>query len=206
MRTTRLTIDLPSARRSLSRLPHTTATRPLGFLRITSHETRNTDFIAVRFAMGAKGSHHEKPESGHCFPEPVCVALCGIARQGAPRAGVRAPSASATRPLGFLRITRHETRITNHGFYGSTAVRHFFWSERGLHQWFSRITRHETRLLSPPGPPCTPPGRCFPARCGAAWGGYGAAWAAYCPRAGVRASFTAAPAALRAPSAVKNAG
>ena len=32
-----------------------------------------------------------------------------------------------------------------------------------------------------------PPGRCFPARCGAAWGGYGAAWAAWgapsrCPR------------------------
>ena len=25
-----------------------------------------------------------------------------------------------------------------------------------------------------------PPGRCFPARCGAAWGGYGAAWAAWC--------------------------
>ena len=29
-----------------------------------------------------------------------------------------------------------------------------------------------------------PPGRCFPARCGAAWGGYGAAWAAAVPRAG----------------------
>ena len=31
-----------------------------------------------------------------------------------------------------------------------------------------------------------PPGRCFPARCGAAWGGYGAAWAACRPRAAVR--------------------
>ncbi len=29
-----------------------------------------------------------------------------------------------------------------------------------------------------------PPGRCFPARCGAAWGGYGAAWAAAVPRTG----------------------
>ena len=29
-----------------------------------------------------------------------------------------------------------------------------------------------------------PPGRCFPARCGAAWGGYGAAWAGAVPRAG----------------------
>ena len=29
-----------------------------------------------------------------------------------------------------------------------------------------------------------PPGRCFPALCGAAWGGYGAAWAAAVPRTG----------------------
>ncbi len=29
-----------------------------------------------------------------------------------------------------------------------------------------------------------PPDRCFPARCGAAWGGYGAAWAASVPRTG----------------------
>ena len=28
-----------------------------------------------------------------------------------------------------------------------------------------------------------PAGRCFPARCGAAWGGYGAAWAAWATRA-----------------------
>ena len=66
---------------------------------------------------------------------------------------------------------------------------------------FSRNTRHETRITAfftvgaqgtrnrkpPPGPPRTPPGRCFPGRCGAAWCGYGAAWAAHCPRAGVRA-------------------
>ncbi len=29
-----------------------------------------------------------------------------------------------------------------------------------------------------------PPGRCFPVRCGAAWGGYGAAWAAAVARTG----------------------
>ena len=52
------------------------------------------------------------------------------------------------------------------------------------------FTNHETRLFVavgaqgthnqklPPGLPCTPPGRCFPARCGTAWRGYGAAWAA----------------------------
>ncbi len=42
---------------------------------------------------------------------------------------------------------------------------------------FSRHTRHESRTLPPPG-------RCFPARCGAAWGGYGAAWAAAVSRSG----------------------
>ena len=38
----------------------------------------------------------------------------------------------------------------------------------------------------PPGPPRTPPGRWFSARCGAAWGGYGAAWAAAVPRTGTQ--------------------
>ena len=70
---------------------------------------------------------------------------------------------------------------------------------RGFHE--TRDTKHETRITAfftvgaqgtrnrkpPPGPPRTPPGRCFPGRCGAAWCGYGAAWAAHCPRAGVRA-------------------
>ena len=36
----------------------------------------------------------------------------------------------------------------------------------------------------PPGLPLLPPDRRFPARCGAAWGGYGAACAAAVPRAG----------------------
>ena len=39
-------------------------------------------------------------------------------------------------------------------------------------------TRRPPFLVSRPGLP-PPPGRCFPARCGAAWGGYGAAWAAW---------------------------
>ena len=39
----------------------------------------------------------------------------------------------------------HETRVMNHGSYGSTVVRHFLWSERGFHQRFSRNTSHETR-------------------------------------------------------------
>ena len=50
----------------------------------------------------------------------------------------------------------------------------------GFHE--TRDTRHESRTLPPPG-------RCFPARCGAAWGGYGAAWATAVPRAGNKACW-----------------
>ena len=57
------------------------------------YETRDTDFIAVRVAIAARGSHHEKPPPGHGFREPVRVAWSGIARQGAPRSSRSAPSA-----------------------------------------------------------------------------------------------------------------
>ena len=36
--------------------------------------------MAVRFAVGAKGSHHQKPTPGHCFPAHDCPALRGISR------------------------------------------------------------------------------------------------------------------------------
>ena len=104
--------------------------------------------------------------SRDCRPRPVAAFLRVVARHGAavarhgrhgaPRAAVRAPSAPATRPLGFSRITRHETRDTaiawraasdsansevftkhetrdtNHGFY-RRAVR------RGC-EWFAQPT------------------------------------------------------------------
>ncbi len=62
-----------------------------------------------------------------------------------------------------------------HGLSRSPAVSHFFWSEpspnHGFHE--TRVTNHESRLLRF--------SRCLPASCGAAWGGYGAAWAATVP-------------------------
>ena len=83
-----------------------------------------------------------------CFPTHDFPAFPSISRPPhPPRSRVRAPFASATRPVGF-----------------------------------SRHTRHESRTLPPPG-------RCFPARCGAAWGGYGAAWAAAAPRSGNKACW-----------------
>ena len=45
-----------------------------------------------------------------------------------------------------------------------------------------RIARLKNIVSAPVA--LVPPGRCFPARCGAAWGGYGAAWAAAVPRSG----------------------
>ena len=71
-------------------------------------------------------------------------------------------------------FTKHETRNTKHGFFSN-------------HGFFHRGCARTRNRKPPPGPPRTPPGRCFPGRCGAAWCGYGAAWAAHCPRAGVRA-------------------
>ena len=97
------------------------------------------------------------------------------------------------RPFRFSRNMRPETRDTAIALARGASQREF----RGFHE--TRITSHESRLFGTEapwmrvrdaqsetaawGPPCTPPGRCFPARCGAAWGGYGAAWVAWATRA-----------------------
>ena len=108
--------------------------------------------------------------------------------------------------LGF-----HRPRDTKHGF--SLSLRRLQGEQpqarpTGFHE--TRNTRHESRPLCfsshdfprfpgithdfpAPPPPWervrAPFGRCFPARCGAAWGGYGAAWAAVVPRAGNTADW-----------------
>ena len=67
---------------------------------------------------------------------------------------VRGPSGRGSCSLartGVAAVSPHSapgSRNTQHGLYGSPAVRHFFWSEPGHHQWFSRITRHETRITA----------------------------------------------------------
>ena len=53
------------------------------------------------------------------------------------RAGVLAKSPPS--PFGLR---------NRHGFSGSLAVRHFFWSEPSPLTWFSRITRQETRITA----------------------------------------------------------
>ena len=80
----------------------------------------------------------------------------------------------------FSRNTRHETRITafsNHGFDGRSG-------RRGC----ARDAQPET----PARTAVPPPGRCFSARCGAAWGGMGGMGGMVPPQATVRA--TSAPA------------
>ena len=68
---------------------------------------------------------------------------------------VRGPSGrrvSRAEEKGALRrkdlIAPFGPRVTKHGLSGSSAVRHFFWSEPVLRPWFSRITRHETRITA----------------------------------------------------------
>ena len=96
-----------------------------------------------------------------------------------------------TKCLGFG-VTKHETRDTNHGLYAfhqprdtqhgfSLSLRRLQGEQpqarpTGFHE--SRNTKHESRPL------CF--SRCFPARCGAASGGYGAAWAAVVPAPATR--------------------
>ena len=154
------------------------------FSRNTRYESRLLSSWARQ--GGATGNRRQD----HCARRQVtasrftvvrhCSLLFAIVRQKIlSGATVPSPSTPATRPVRFLRITKHE----------NTA--------------FVLFTNHETRITDfvavvfavgaqgthnqelPPGSPRTPPGRCFPARCGAAWRGYSAAWAAAAvPRAG----------------------
>ncbi len=127
------------------------------------HETRNPECIAVRFAMGAIASHHEKPTPGHRFPAPVRVALRGMARLWRGMGGRRPPHRQHGL-LGFLESgnTRHETRF-------SPSLRPLQGEQpqarpTGFHE--TRITNHETRLLSFPThhfPPFPTISRHFPA-------------------------------------------
>ncbi|MDE0436024.1 MAG: hypothetical protein OXH92_18645 [Bryobacterales bacterium] len=91
---------------------------------------------------------------------------------------------------GFLRITRHETRITAFMLFTNHKTRVTI---HGIYRRPDHCPRRQAafflfaivqkKILS-----CAsvlgPAGHCFPARCGAAWGGYGAAWAAATPRTG----------------------
>ena len=101
-------------------------------------------------------------------------------RHGAPPS--RCPRTVRTGNSAFRVFTKHETRDTNHGFFSN----HSF----PAHDFppFPAISRHFPAFPGPPPPPSAdqvftrrppflvsrpglppPPGRCFPARCGAAW-------------------------------------
>ena len=99
--------------------------------------------------------------------------LLGTKPPSAPVGDKSGGNRRAARAAAFQVFTKPETRDPRHGYRlaRGASQREF----RGFHE--TRITRHESRTLPPPG-------RCFPARCGAAWGGYGAAWAAAVPRSG----------------------
>ena len=104
----------------------------------------------------------------------VMTPLLGTKNPSAPVGDAPEGDNKAAQAVAFQVFTNHETRDTALAWRAAQAGANI----RGFHE--TRDTRHESRLLSPPG-------RCFPARCGAIWGGYGAAWAAWgapsrCPR------------------------
>ena len=163
------------------------AAQAVAFQVFTNHETRDTALAwrAAQAGANIRGFHetrdtrHESrllSPPGRCFPAR-CGAIWGgygaaWAAWGAPS---RCPRTVGASNRAFQVFTKHETRVCLARRAGCPLGRREF---RGFHE--TRDTRHESRLLSPPG-------RCFPARCGAAWGGYGAAWAAWgapsrCPR------------------------
>ena len=77
----------------------------------TNHKTRITDLIAVLFAVAAPG---RRKKSQHKNRRPVTASLRPFAWQGAASRGKGRSeqlSAPATRPVGFSRDTRHETRF-----------------------------------------------------------------------------------------------
>ena len=77
----------------------------------TNHETRNTDFVAVVFAVGAQGTHNQEPPPGLPPPPPGrCLpARCGAAWGGYGAAWAAAVPRSATRPVGLSPATNHAT-------------------------------------------------------------------------------------------------
>ena len=156
-----------------------TAGLPNGFSRNTRHETRITAFFPPDNESLPRDNGFLPPEYGFFRIFTVLLPhnssqFVGIRRNSpdTDRAAVRAQSAPATRPAGFSPATGHAT-------WFSPALRRLQREQpqarpTGFHE--TRDTKHESRLLRF--------SRCFPARCGEAWGGYGAAWAASVPRTG----------------------
>ena len=134
------------------------------------------------------GLHESRDTKHESRPFIVCFdrRVVGNAGYGTPK----------PRPTVF-----HESRVTKHGFFskhgffcpgcatgGSTGNRRpDHCPRRQAAVLLYAIVHHCSPLFSKKivlAIVLAPPGRCFLARCGAAWGGYGAAWAAAVPRAG----------------------
>ena len=119
-------------------------TRDTAFMLFTNHETRNTDFVAVVFAVGAQGTHNQEPPPGlpppppgRCFP-----ARCGAAWGGYGAAWAAAVPRSATRPVGLSPATNHATCFP-------PALRRLQGEQlQARPTGFSRITNHETRITA----------------------------------------------------------
>ena len=113
---------------------------------------------------------------------PPCALWLGMGRLWRGMGGGRPPHRQHG-PVGFSRITNHESRDTAFTLFFPRfpTISHDFPAFPGPPHPPSAdqvSTRRPPFLVSRPGLP-PPPRRCFPARRGAAWGGYGAASAAW---------------------------
>ena len=129
----------------------TTASPTNGFSRITRHETRITAFFPPDNESLPRDNEFLPLEYG--FFRIFTVLLPHNSPQfptirrnssDTDRAAVRAQSAPATRPVGFSRITRQETRNLFFPCPPATPRRATASPANG----FSRITRHETRITA----------------------------------------------------------
>ena len=184
-------IDLTSARHGAAMARHgrrpspAPAARPVGFSPATNHATCFPPVLRrlqreqpqARPTGFSRITNHETRITAFMLLSLLsCAPWRGIGRLWRGMGGRRPPRRQHGR-LGF-----HQPRITQHVFplpSGDSNESNPKPGQRVFHE--SRITKHESRPL------CFC--RCFPARRGAASGGYGAAWAAAVPRAGNTAGW-----------------
>ena len=111
-----------------------------------------------------------------------CALWSGMGGYGAAWAAT-APRAGNT---AFMLFTNHN--FPTHHFPRFPTISHDFPAFPGPPHPLRQSSVHAPSafLGQPPELPrrAAPPGHCFPARCGAVWGGYGAVWAAAVPRTG----------------------
>ncbi|MDE0435461.1 MAG: hypothetical protein OXH92_15755 [Bryobacterales bacterium] len=97
------------------------------------------------FALFDAWPAYERTPTGNAWPAFLTTRQDEV-RERAVRTRRKPGGGKRREPLGACRracqIASFTPRVTKHGFSGSPAVRHFFWSEPSLTKCFSRDTNH----------------------------------------------------------------